>query len=97
MIEGFLIDIMVSPKSSRRGVTVEPAGSVKVFLNSPPVDGKANEECIKLFSKILGIPKSSISIARGHNGRKKTLRIQGLPGNEIISRLASAGKHHEKM
>ena len=37
-----IFDITVSPKSSRSEVIIDAAGKVKVYLNSPPVDGKAN-------------------------------------------------------
>lgn len=80
------ISITVIPKSSRSAIMIKDDG-VRVYLNSPPVDGKANSECIKLFSKKLRIPKSSITIARGEKGRKKELRIENLTTAEVMERL----------
>jgi len=81
------ISITVSPKSSRSAITIDKSGDVKVYLNSPPVEGKANTECVKLFSKKLGIAKSRISIDRGERGRKKQLLIQGMNTEEVMDLL----------
>ncbi len=48
----------------------------RVDINSPPVKGKANNAIIKLFSKTIGIPKSSISIIRGHTSNTKIFLIK---------------------
>ena len=47
-----------------------------VDINSPPVKGKANNAIIKLLSKTIGIPKSSISIIRGHTTHMKIFLIK---------------------
>ncbi len=82
-----LLEITVSPKSSRSAVTVDAGGRVKVYLNSPPVDGKANEECLGLLAKGMGIPKSRLAIDRGSRGRKKLIRVEGLTVDEAVARL----------
>jgi uncharacterized protein (TIGR00251 family) len=80
------IDIIVTPKSSKSAIAVEERG-IKVYLHSPPADGKANEECIALFSKRLNIPKSMISIERGETGRKKTLLLKGISLEEAMKKI----------
>ena len=86
MAEG-LLEITVSPKSSRSVVTVDAEGRVKVYLNSPPVDGKANEECLGLLAKGMGVAKSRLAIDRGSRGKKKLIRVEGMSVDEIIARL----------
>lgn len=83
-----LLDITVIPRSSRSVVTLSEDGSCRVHLNSPPVDGQANSECIGLFAKTLHIPKSRIQIDRGEKGRKKRLRILGLSIEEVTERIS---------
>lgn len=82
-----LFDITVTPKSSRSDVVVDSEGAVKVYLNSPPVDGKANAECINILSKKLKTAKSNISIERGDHGRKKRIAVSGLSIEEVMDRL----------
>lgn len=86
-MEETILDINVSPKSSRSTIIVSEDSSVKVYLQSPPVDGKANKECVALFSKKLKIPKSSILIRKGEKGKKKQLLIEGIGYEELIAKL----------
>jgi uncharacterized protein (TIGR00251 family) len=87
IMEKAVIEITVSPKSSQSKIVVNEEDTIKVYLNSPPVDGKANAELLKILSKTLGIAKSGIEIIRGQSGRKKTLRIAGLDKSMIIEKL----------
>jgi uncharacterized protein YggU (UPF0235/DUF167 family) len=63
----------------------------KLAVTAPPVEGRANEACIDLVAKRLGIPRSAVRIARGQSGRKKILEIEGLPIAEIEQRLGEVG------
>ena len=81
------LTIHVQPKSSQAKILIEN-GSIRVWVNAPPVDGAANDAVVKLFSKALKIAKSKISIIRGESSREKTLRIEGLTENEITERLS---------
>jgi len=67
--------LRVVPKSGRSLVRKEPDGSFKVYLAKPAVDGQANRELIKLFSKYLGVRKYSVGIIKGKKGRDKIVRI----------------------
>ena len=60
----------------------------KIKITAPPVDGAANSEIIKLFSKLLNIPKTSIEITSGLSSRNKTLEInENITYEEIIKKL----------
>jgi uncharacterized protein (TIGR00251 family) len=87
-----IIDITVIPKSSQKKIIVENDDTIRVYLNSPPADGKANKECIASIAKALGIPKSAVSIERGSKSRKKQLAINNLTKDEIIDRLMNRKK-----
>ncbi len=82
-----LFDITVTPKSSRSEVRVDESGNIKVYLNSPPVDGKANTECISVISKKLKIAKSNIFIEKGDHGRKKRIYVSGISMDEVMKRF----------
>ena len=82
-----LFDITVTPKSSRSEVRIDDEGTIKVYLNSPPVDGKANSECVNIISKKLKIAKSNITIEKGDHGRKKRIAVIGLSTDEVMKRL----------
>jgi len=44
-------------------------------LKSPPVDGKANEELIRLVARRFECSKSAVSIRSGASGRVKLVEI----------------------
>lgn len=76
------IKVTVIPKSSSSEIRLR-GDEIRVYLNAPPVDGKANAECIKLLSRKLHIPKTSITIVRGERGRKKELRLENISPEQV--------------
>ncbi|MEB3179331.1 MAG: DUF167 domain-containing protein [Nostocaceae cyanobacterium] len=67
--------VKVKPNSKRQSIAEEADGSLIVHLKSPPVDGKANEELIKLLAEKFDVPKSYIRIKSGTNSRQKLVEI----------------------
>lgn len=82
-----ILDINVTPKSSRSEITIDSSGNIKAYLNSPPVDGKANEEFITLLSKKLKTAKSNIHMERGDHGRKKRISVSGMSIEQVMAIL----------
>ena len=89
--EALTIRVRVKPRAGRSRVLSAESGTVEVAVAAPPVDGAANEELVRLLAIVLGIGRRSIEIVGGARGRNKLLRIRGLTGDELMSRL-SAGK-----
>ncbi|MEI6444021.1 MAG: DUF167 domain-containing protein [Nostocales cyanobacterium ELA583] len=69
--------VKVKPNSQQQKIEELADGSLNVHLKSPPVDGKANEELIKLLAKKFDVPKSSITIKSGATSRQKLIEIDG--------------------
>ncbi|MEH1822036.1 MAG: DUF167 domain-containing protein [Nostoc sp.] len=67
--------IKVKPNSKQQKIEEQSDGSLTVYLKSPPVDGKANEELIKLLADKFDIPKSHITIKSGLSSRQKLIEI----------------------
>lgn len=82
-----ILDITVSPKSSKKKISIGENNHMKIYLTSPPVDGKANAELIALFSKNLKVPKSDIEIISGLKSKKKRIAIFGLTPEEIFKKI----------
>ena len=81
---GFLIDVYVQPKASHNKIKGEYNNALKIYLTSPPIEGAANKECIKLLSKTLNISKSQVIIKRGEHSRKKQILVKGIALEKII-------------
>lgn len=89
---GIEIRVKVVPRSSKSEIVGVFDGMLKVRLNSPPVEGAANKELVKLFSKHFGVAKSDVSIVRGEKSRLKHLFVaSGTPSNlmRMISDIKS--------
>jgi uncharacterized protein len=67
--------VKVKPNSKQQKIEEQPDGSLTVYLKSPPVDGKANEELIKLLAKKFDVAKSNIIIKSGFSSRQKLIEI----------------------
>ena len=67
--------IKVKPNSAQQKITEEADGSLSISLKSPPVDGKANAELIKLLANKFAVPKSRITIKLGLSSRQKLVII----------------------
>ncbi len=75
--------VRVVPRASRTEIAGELEGAVKVRVASPPVDGAANAELIKLFAKTLGVGKSNVEIVAGHASKTKQIRITGATAEQL--------------
>lgn len=84
------IKIYIQPNSKKSGYAGVYDGLPKLKITAPPVDGAANAEIIKIFSKLLNIPKSDIVISSGQASRLKILDINTDKSHkEIINKIQS--------
>ena len=69
------IDVKVVPKASRDRVK-EEAGRLKVYVTTPPEDGKANAACLKLLSRHFDVPLKDVTLISGHRSPRKVFSIR---------------------
>lgn len=69
------IRVKVKPNSKAPKIIEEEDASLTVYLKSPPVDGKANEELIKTLAEKYNVPKSDVTIKSGLSARQKLVEI----------------------
>jgi uncharacterized protein (TIGR00251 family) len=80
--------VRVQPRARRTAIAGEHAGAVKLRVASPPVDGKANEECRRFLAGLVGVSASSVEIISGDSSRDKLIRIQGVSADRVRDALA---------
>ena len=68
------VDLKVIPGAKKNRLQ-EENGRIKVYLTSPPVDGKANKALIEFLADHYGVRKSGVKIIKGLKSRQKTVRI----------------------
>ena len=68
-------NVAVKPGSSQEKIVETAPGELTVYLRAKPHDGEANASLVKLLSKHFDVPKTSITITRGHKSRIKTIEF----------------------
>jgi uncharacterized protein (TIGR00251 family) len=76
--------VKVVPRSSQSEIVGELDGALKVKLKSPPVEGAANAELVKLLSKTFSVSKSEIEIAGGQASKLKLIKISNLKSENFL-------------
>ncbi len=85
--DGTLIMLHVQPRASRDKISGIHGDRLKILVQAPPVDSKANKACQGLLSKRLKIPKSRLVLKTGASSRQKSFLVLGLRPEEILSKL----------
>lgn len=77
--DGILVfNVRVVPRASKSEFLGELAGALKVRIASPPVDGAANGELVRLLARKFGVSRSDISIVGGERSKNKRIMIANL-------------------
>ncbi|HEX8088051.1 MAG TPA: DUF167 domain-containing protein [Blastocatellia bacterium] len=87
--------VRVQPRASRTEVAGEHEGAVKLRIASPPVDGKANQECRRFLARLVGVSASSVEIVAGDSSRNKLIRIHNVTAERIRDALARPDLHDQ--
>jgi uncharacterized protein (TIGR00251 family) len=85
--DGLLLNVRVVPRSDRDQIVGVHGAALKIRLNAPPVDGKANNRLVRFLSTKLEIPASRIRIVRGLTNREKQLLIADVKSEDFWNRL----------
>ena len=81
--------VRLQPKASREEIAGEADGLLKLRVTAPPIDGRANEACLRLLAKALDLPISRLRIAAGHHARLKTIQVAETSADMIHARLSA--------
>jgi uncharacterized protein (TIGR00251 family) len=84
----WVLDVRVQPRASRTEFAGLFGDRLKVRLNAPPVDGRANAALLAFIADTCGLPKSRISLDAGLTGRDKRVRLHDIA--QVPAALQSA-------
>jgi uncharacterized protein (TIGR00251 family) len=84
-----LVEIRLKPNSRQEKVEMDDNGALRVWVNAPPVEGRANAALLELLSETLHIPKSYLSIKRGLGSKNKVVEVIGLTKEDIFGTISS--------
>lgn len=84
---GVYITLHIQPGARREGVTGLFGSALKIALNAPPVDGKANAALLKFLAAKLKLPKNNIELCSGASSRDKRVFAAGITIEQAEERL----------
>ena len=87
---GVRFDVHVRPRSSRSAILGVRDSALDVALTSPPADGAANSELIRLLAKALAVRAADVTIVVGPSSRTKVIAVHGISAVVAIARFSRA-------
>ena len=79
--------VKMIPRASKNQIAGIEGEAIKIRLNAPPVEGKANEALIEFLADVLGVRRAQIEIVMGHASRHKVVRMSGASAKQIEEKL----------
>jgi uncharacterized protein len=90
--QGVSFSVKVVPGGSKDSVVGIEGEFLKVRLTAPPVEGKANQALIELFSRLLMVSRSKVHIQSGFSSKRKIVLVENydeVKFREFLSKLKS--------
>jgi len=78
-----ILSVRVQPRASRDEVAGEMAGALRIRLQAPAVEGRANEALIEFLAQLLKTPKSAVRILTGDRSRTKFVEVRGITEQDV--------------
>jgi uncharacterized protein (TIGR00251 family) len=86
--QGAALTIRVTPRARKTEIGELMAdGTLRIRIQQPPVEGKANQALVKFLAEILEVRKSRIEIVAGERGLDKIVSILDLNSQEVQRRI----------
>jgi hypothetical protein len=75
--------VRVQPRARKDEIAGEIAGAIKIRLQAPALEGRANDALIEFLAQLLKTPKGAVRILTGERSRVKRLEIRGVTKQQI--------------
>ena len=85
--DGCQLTVKATPRASKTAVAGADDAWLRIRLQAPPVDGRANEALTEFLVKKLDLPKRAVVVVSGETGRIKRVRIIGLGVAAVRAKL----------
>lgn len=86
--DGLTFAVRVQPSAPRTRIIGEHDGALKIALAAPPVDGKANAECIRFLAQFLDVSRRDIEIISGETARTKVIFLHRISAKQFEEKLS---------
>ena len=83
-----LVGVRVSPSAPHTALRGVYGDRLKVAVNAPPEDNRANHQLVEALAEWLGLRRDDVRIESGHASRDKVVALAGIEEAELRSKLA---------
>ena len=85
-----VIAVKVVPRAAKDEIVGWLEDALKVRVQAPPQDGRANRALEVLLAEALSLKKNAVTVTTGRASALKRVAIAGLTREEIVRRLGGA-------
>ena len=89
---GVRFRVKVQARARREGIAGVVGGALRLRVNAPPLEGRANKQVISLLAKGLQVRRAFVKITAGQRTSLKTVVVEGLTPREVVGRIGLPGK-----
>jgi hypothetical protein len=79
--------VKVVPRASKNQIVGIEGDTIKIRLNAPPVEGKANDALVEFLADTLQVARKQIDIVTGQTARRKIVRVRGITASQVEQKL----------
>lgn len=72
------ISVITHPNSKRPRIEEDLTGMLHVYVNAPPLEGRANQAVIEALALHFGVKKNAVTLLSGHKSKNKRFEIMGV-------------------
>ena len=83
--DAVILPVRVQPHASKTEISGVLEGALKVRLQAPALEDRANEALCELLATLLKTPKSAVRILSGHRSRSKRVEIRGVTPQQVLA------------
>jgi uncharacterized protein (TIGR00251 family) len=80
--------VRVQPRASKDEIAGVIEGALRIRLQAPAVENRANEALVEFLAHLLKTPKSAVRILGGERSRTKRVEIRGVTKQQVFGLLA---------
>jgi uncharacterized protein (TIGR00251 family) len=80
-----ILAVRVQPRASKTEIAGVTDGALKVRLQAPALEDRANEALCEFLAHLLKTPKSAVRILSGHRSRSKRVEIRGVTQQQVLA------------
>lgn len=85
--DSLILSVRVQPRASKDEIAGILDGALKIHLQAPAAEGRANRALCEFLASLLKTPRSAVRILSGERRRTKRVEIRGVTQHQVLALL----------